>query len=51
MSDEGAAMVWEEAKRLLERQEADLDTLRTSSIAVLTAGSIVAGLFITLTTS
>lgn len=39
------AMLWEEARRLLVRQEAALDTLRTQAIAVLSVGAIVAGLF------
>lgn len=40
-----ATIVWDEAKRLLVRQEAMLDTLRTQAVAVLSAASIVAGLF------
>jgi hypothetical protein len=44
-NDEAAAMVWAEAKRLLVRQEATLDTLRVQAVALLSVDSIVAGLF------
>jgi len=39
------AMLWEEARRLLVRQEAALDTLRTQAVAALSVGALVAGLF------
>jgi hypothetical protein len=38
-------MLWDEARRLLVRQEAVLDTLRVQAVAVLSVTSIVAGLF------
>ena len=38
-------MVWDEARRLLVRQEASLDTLRSQAVAILSVASIVAGLF------
>ena len=44
-NDPFAAMVWDEARRLLVRQEAVLDTLRTQAVAILSVGAIVAGLF------
>ena len=40
-----AAMLWEEERRLLSRQEAALDTLRTQAVAILSVGALVAGLF------
>ncbi len=40
-----ADLAWEEARRLLVRQEADLDTLHTRSLAVLSAAAITGGLF------
>lgn len=39
------AMLWDEARRQLVRQEAALDTLRTQAVAVLSVAAIVAGLF------
>jgi hypothetical protein len=44
-NDPAAAMVWEEARRLIVRQEAVLDTLRTQAVAILSVASLVAGLF------
>lgn len=44
-NDEAAAMLWDEARRLLVRQEATLDTLRGQAVAILSVASIVAGLF------
>jgi hypothetical protein len=44
-NDPAAAMVWEEARRLIVRQEAVLDTLRVQAVAILSVSSIVAGLF------
>ncbi len=41
-------IVWDEAKRLIARQEASLDTLRTRSLGVLTAGGVVAAVFVAL---
>ncbi len=38
-------MLWEEARRLLVRQEAALDTLRTQAVAILSVGALIAGLF------
>jgi hypothetical protein len=38
--------VWEESRRLLIRQEADLDTLRTRAVTVLSVAAAVAGLFL-----
>lgn len=38
-------LTWEEAKRQLVRQETDLDTLHTRSLAVLSAAAISGGLF------
>jgi hypothetical protein len=40
-----AELAWDEAKRQLVRQEADLDTLHTRSLAVLSAAAITGGLF------
>lgn len=48
MADEahpGAVIVMEESRRLLERQEADLDTLRGRVGVILTGSSIVAAVF------
>ncbi len=47
VSDNGPAeaMLWEEARRQLVRQELVLDTLRTQAVAMLSVASIVAGLF------
>jgi hypothetical protein len=45
MADDAAVLMMEEARRLLQRQEADLDTLRTKVVTVLTGASVVAGLF------
>lgn len=38
--------VWEESRRLLIRQEADLDTLRTRAVTVLSVAAAVAALFL-----
>jgi hypothetical protein len=40
-----ASILWSEAQRLLVRQEAGFDTLRTQAVALLSVASIVAGLF------
>lgn len=40
---EPSELVWSEATRLLARQEADLDTLRTRALAVLSAGALIIG--------
>lgn len=42
---ETQAIIWDEAKRLLVRQEANLDGLRTRALALLSAGGLIAGLF------
>jgi hypothetical protein len=49
--DDSAAMllVMEESRRLLVRQEADLDTLRTRTGGLLAASSVVTGLLVGLT--
>ncbi|HVC08241.1 MAG TPA: hypothetical protein VND98_11750 [Solirubrobacterales bacterium] len=44
-NDAAAAMLWEEARRLIARQEAVLDTLRNQAVAILSVAAIVAGLF------
>lgn len=44
-NDAAAMMVCEEARRLLVRQEANLDTLRARAVAILSVGSLAAGLF------
>jgi len=44
-NDAAVAMLWDEARRLLVRQEATLDTLRGQAVAILSVASIVAGLF------
>lgn len=45
-SNEAAALLlWGEALRMLQRQEANLDTLRNQAVAVLSVASVVAGLF------
>jgi hypothetical protein len=38
-------LLWEQAQRQLAQQNADLDTLRTRAIALLSVSAIVAGLF------
>ncbi len=38
-------LIWEEAKRLLARQEASLDALHTKAFGLLSVSGIVAGLF------
>lgn len=38
-------LIWEEAKRLLARQEASLDALHTKALGLLSVSGIVAGLF------
>lgn len=45
--DVGAAagLLWEQAQRQLSQQNADLDTLRTRAIAMLSVATLVAGLF------
>ena len=42
---EATAMLWDEGRRLLVRQEAVLDALRGQAVAILSVASIVAGLF------
>lgn len=42
---ETGELIWEEAKRLLARQEAALDALHTKAFALLSVSGIVAGLF------
>jgi hypothetical protein len=42
---EAAALVWEESRRQIVRQEADVDGLRTRAVALLSVSSLVAGLF------
>ncbi len=38
-------LIWDEARRLLARQEADLDTTRTRALSLLSAGGLIGGLF------
>jgi hypothetical protein len=45
MTEEGALLVMEEARRQLDRQEADLDTLRGKVATALTGAAIVAAVF------
>ena len=42
---DSAAILWAEAQRQITRQEADLDGLRTKTVAMLSVASLVAGLF------
>jgi hypothetical protein len=42
---DSAAILWEESRRQISRQESDLDTLRTRAVALLSVSSLVAGLF------
>jgi hypothetical protein len=42
---EAAALIWEQAQRQLAQQGADLDTLRTRAVAMLSVAALVAGLF------
>lgn len=44
-ADHRARLMWEEAKRLLERQEASLNDLRSRAVAILGVGSIVSSVF------
>jgi len=44
-NEAAGAMIWSEALRLLVRQEACRDTLRTHALALLSVSSIVAALF------
>ncbi len=46
--DNPGVIIWDEAKRLIARQETSLDTLRTRSLGVLTAGGVVAAVFVAL---
>jgi hypothetical protein len=43
--DDASGFILEEARRQLDRQEASIDTVRNQVIAVLTAGTLAAGLF------
>ena len=43
--DEVHGFVWDEAKRLLARQEANVDGLRIRALGLLTAGGVIAALF------
>jgi hypothetical protein len=38
-------LIWNETVRLLARQEADLDTLQSKALGVLSSGGVIAGLF------
>ena len=40
-----AAVLWDESRRQITRQEAGLDSLRTRAVALLSVSSLVAGLF------
>jgi hypothetical protein len=42
---DAAVLLWEEARRQLERQEADLDSLKTRALATLSVAALVAGFF------
>jgi hypothetical protein len=42
---DAAALLWDESRRQITRQESDLDTLRNRAVALLSVSSIVAGLF------
>ena len=42
---DSAALLWDESRRQITRQEADLDTLRSRAVALLSVSSLVAGLF------
>ncbi len=42
---ETGELIWEEAKRLLARQEASLDALHTKAFGLLSVSGIIAGLF------
>jgi hypothetical protein len=42
---DASAMLWEQAQRQLAQQSADLDTLRTRAIAMLSVASLTAALF------
>jgi hypothetical protein len=42
---EAAGLLWEQAQRQLLQQNADLDTLRTRAVAMLSVAALVAGLF------
>ncbi len=42
---ETGELIWEEAKRLLARQEAGLDALHTKAFGLLSVSGIIAGLF------
>lgn len=39
------AILWEQAKAHITKQDADLDSLRTRAVALLSAGALVGGLF------
>lgn len=43
--EDASVMVWEESRRLLVRQESEVDLLRSRSVGLFAAASIVAGLF------
>jgi membrane-associated PAP2 superfamily phosphatase len=42
---EASALIWEQARQQLAQQNADLDLLRTRSVAMLSVAALVAGLF------
>jgi hypothetical protein len=44
-TEAAAKLVFEEARRLLVRQEADLDSFRVRSLGVLSAAGLISGLF------
>ena len=42
---DAAGLLWDESRRQITVQEADLGTLRTRAVALLSVSSVVAGLF------
>ncbi|MGD0320090.1 MAG: hypothetical protein ABSC00_00555 [Acidimicrobiales bacterium] len=42
---DSAALLWDESRRQITSQAAELDTLRTRAVAILSVASLVAGLF------
>jgi hypothetical protein len=42
---DSGSLVWDEARRLLDRQEKQVDALHTRSLAMLSASGVIAGLF------
>jgi hypothetical protein len=45
MNDAVASAIFEESRRLLARQETDLDTLRARALSMVSAATVAAGLF------